>query len=51
MSDIRKDVLGKKIWILIYEITDIESWFVVNVIIGILNVVKSAKIFIIFFVF
>lgn len=45
MDAIRKEVLGKKIWISIDETTDVQSRFIANVIIGILNVDEPGKIF------
>jgi len=48
MDTIRKEMLGKKIWISIDETTDVQSRFLVNVTIGILNVDEPDKIFLIF---
>jgi len=48
MDAIRKEVLDKKIWISIDETTDVQSRYIANVIIGILNADEPGKIFLIF---
>jgi len=45
MDAIRKEVLDKKIWISIDETTDVQSRYIANAIIGILNADEPGKTF------